>query len=578
MAAFLKAHVELQSSEEEENGGIIEKTSKSVLNLKTSHPSWYSPETGIYHSKHPPINLPCEPFLDVVSFIFSKKHSGVHALVDSSSGLTVSYSKLFSLVKSMASGLHNMGARQGDVILILLPNSVCFPVIFLGALSIGAIVTPMNPLSSLLEIHKQVLDSNASLVFAALGKVDELVSALGECHVVGVPEFLDINSLPSDGSIFHRLISSDPSLAPRPNIMQQDVAAILYSSGTTGRAKGVMLTHRNFIAMVELFVRFEASLYDYPPTENVYLAVVPMFHVYGLSLFVMGLLSLGCTIVTMKKFDVEEMVRAIGRYGVTHLHAVPPLLAALTKRAKRAEGSNSFRSLKQVSCGAAPLSEKSINEFIETLPHVDFIQGYGMTESTAVGTRGYNKVEVHKYSSVGLLSPNVQAKVVDWVNGSHLPPGSVGELWLRTPGNMKGYLNNIEATMAALDKDGWLHTGDIVYFDQEGYLYVIDRLKEVIKYKGFQVAPADLEAVLMSHPEVLDAAVMGDEEAGEIPVAFIVLKDGSSVSQAALMDYVAKQVAPYKKVRKVYFRAAIPRSASGKILRRELKSLLASRL
>ncbi|KAK6158461.1 hypothetical protein DH2020_005775 [Rehmannia glutinosa] len=546
MAAFLKAHVDLQSSEEEENGGIIEKTSKSVLNLKNSHPSWYSPETGIYHSKHPPINLPCEPFLDVVSFIFSKKHSGVHALVDSSSGLTVSYSKLSSLVKSMASGLHHMGVRQGDVMLILLPNSVCFPVIFLGALSIGAIVTPMNPLSSLLEIKKQVLDSNASLVFAALGKVDELVSALGGCHVVGVPEFLDINSLPSDGSVFHRLISSDPSLAPRPNIMQQDVAAILYSSGTTGRAKGVMLTHRNFIAMVELFVRFEASLYDYPPTENVYLAVVPMFHVYG----------------------------------VTHLHAVPPLLAALTKRAKRAEGSNSFRSLKQVSCGAAPLSEKSINEFIETLPHVDFIQGYGMTESTAVGTRGYNKVEVHKYSSVGLLSPNVQAKVVDWVNGSHLPPGSVGELWLRTPGNMKGYLNNIEATMAALDKDGWLHTGDIVYFDQEGYLYVIDRLKEVIKYKGFQVAPADLEAVLMSHPEVLDAAVMGarDEEAGEIPVAFVVLKDGSSVSHAALMDYVAKQVAPYKKVRKVYFRAAIPRSASGKILRRELKSLLASRL
>ncbi|KAI3468568.1 hypothetical protein Pfo_025231 [Paulownia fortunei] len=577
MAAFLKAHVDFLSSEEEENEGIKE-TSKS-RNLRVQHPSWYSPETGIYHSKHPPINLPSEPFLDVVSFIFSQKHSGIHALVDSSSGLSLSYSMLFSLVKSMASGLHQMGVKQGNVILILLPNSVCFPVIFLGALSIGAIVTTMNPLSSLLEIKRQVLDSNATLAFAVLGKVDELVNALGGCHVVGVPEVLDFNSVPGDGSVFHKLISSDPSMVPRPRIMLQDTAAILYSSGTTGRAKGVMLTHRNFIAMVELFVRFEASLYDYPSTENVYLAVVPMFHVYGLSLFVMGLLSLGSTIVTMKKFDADEMVRAIDRYGVTHLHAVPPLLAALTKRAKRTAGNN-FRSLKQVSCGAAPLSEKSINEFIETLPHVDFIQGYGMTESTAVGTRGYNTIEVHKYSSVGLLSPNVKAKVVDWVTGSHLPPGSVGELWLRTPGNMKGYLNNIDATMAALDKDGWLHTGDIVYFDQEGYLYVIDRLKEVIKYKGFQVAPADLEAVLMSHPEVLDAAVIGarDEEAGEIPVAFVVLKDESSVSQAALMDYVAKQVAPYKKVRKVYFRASIPRSAAGKILRRELRSLLASRL
>ncbi|KAL3623002.1 hypothetical protein CASFOL_031818 [Castilleja foliolosa] len=205
----------------------------------------------------------------------------------------------------------------------------------------------------------------------------------------------------------------------------------------------------------------------------------------------------------------------------------------------------------------APLSKKSISEFNDMLPHVDFIQVYGMTESTGVGTWGYNTVEVRKYSSVGFLSPNVEAKVVDWVTGSHLPPGSVGELWLRSPGNMKGYLNNIEATNAALDKEGnWLHTGDIVYFDQEGYLYVTDRLKEIIKYKGCQVAPADLEAVLMSHPEVLDAAVTGaiDEEAGEIPVAFVVLKDGSSVSQTAIMDYVAKQVAPYKKVRKVYLR------------------------
>ncbi|KAL3635787.1 hypothetical protein CASFOL_020334 [Castilleja foliolosa] len=284
------------------------------------------------------------------------------------------------------------------------------------------------------------------------------------------------------------------------------------------------------------------------------------------------------------------MVKAISRYGVTHVPAVPSLLSALTRRVKiDANKINNFRSLKQVFCGAALLSKKSISEFNDMLPHVDFIQGYGMTESTGVGTWGYNTVEVRKYSSVGFLSPNVEVKVVDWTTGSNLPPGSVGELWLRSPGNMKGYLNNIEATNAVLDKEGnWLRTGDIVYFDQEGYLYVTDRLKEIIKYKGCQVAPADLEAVLMSHPEVLDAAVTGgsppldrfaiDEEAGEIPVAFVVLKDGSSVSQTAIMDYVAKQVAPYKKVRKVFFRGAIPRSAAGKILRRELRSLLDSRL
>ncbi|KAL0331033.1 UNVERIFIED_CONTAM: 4-coumarate--CoA ligase-like 6 [Sesamum angustifolium] len=588
MAAFLKDHVNFQGSEvEEENEGI--KESFSSRSSRLSFPCWYSPETGVYQSKYPPVNLPSEPFLDIVSFIFSQKHDGVNALIDSSSGFSVSYSQLCTLVKSVACGLHHMGVKQGDVILFLLPNSVCFPIVFLGALSVGAIVTPMNPLSSLLEIKRQVLDSNASLAFSVLDRVDELFGALGGCRVIGVPEILNFDSLPSDYSIFHKLLSSDPRMAPRPKIMQQDTAAILYSSGTTGRAKGVMLTHGNFIAMMELFVRFEASLYDYPSTANVYLAVVPMFHVYGLSLFVMGLLSLGITVVAMKKFDADEMVRAIDRYGVTHLHAVPPLLTALTRKARRADG-NRFRSLKQVSCGAAPLSEKSIHEFMEALPHVDFIQvliyfdkqlqGYGMTESTAVATRGYNTAKVQKYTSVGLLSPNVQAKVVDWVTGSHLPPGSVGELWLRTPGTMKGYLNNVEATTAAIDKDGWLHTGDIVYFDQEGYLYIIDRLKEMIKYKGFQIAPADLEAVLISHPEVLDAAVTGErhEEAGEIPVAFVVLKDGSSVSGAALLDYVAKQVAPYKKVRKVYFRTSIPRSAAGKILRRELRSLLVSRL
>lgn len=370
MAALSKAHVELQSTEEELGGNKA--TSKSRKSAD-SNPSFYSPETGIYSSKYPPINLPSHPLLDVVSFIFSHKHNGLHALVDSASGLSVPYSKLSPLVKSMAAGLHHLGVKQGDVILILLPNSVCFPIIFLGALSLGAIVTPMNPLSSLLEIKKQVLDCNPALAFAAICKVDELVDALGGCRVVGVPEALDINSRPNYDSVFDKLISSDPAMAPSPRIMQQDVAAILYSSGTTGRSKGVLLTHGNFIAMTELFVRFEASLYDYPSSENVYLAVVPMFHVYGLSLFVLGLLSLGVTIVTMKRFDADEMGRAIDRYGVTHLHSVPPILVALTKKAKRGDG-YSFRSLKQVCCGAAPLSEKSITELIETLPHVDFIQ------------------------------------------------------------------------------------------------------------------------------------------------------------------------------------------------------------
>ncbi|CAI9762556.1 unnamed protein product [Fraxinus pennsylvanica] len=575
MATFLKTHVNFQ--EHQITPKIHENT--QIRHQSSRHQPWYSPETGIYKSKYPSIELPSDPFLDVVSFILSQKHNGITAFIDSSSGFSVSYSLFFSLVKSMASGLHQLGVKQGDVILILLPNSIYFPVIFLGALSLGAIVTPMNPLSKSLEIKKQVLDLNPRVAFSVPNKVDELRITLRGCSVIEVPDYVNFDRIPSESDYLHRLIFSDPLMAPRPKIKHHDTAAILYSSGTTGSVKGVVLTHRNFITMMEHFVRFESLQYDYPSTSNIYLATVPMFHIYGLSQFVMGLLSLGTTVVVMKKFNADEMVRAIDGYGVTHFPTVPPLLMALIRKVKSSPG-NSFRSLKQVSCGAASLSMKFIEDFIHTLPHVDLIQGYGLTESTAVGTRGYNTVKIRKYSSVGLLAPNAQAKVVDWVTGSCLPPGSIGELWLHTPGVMKEYLNNVAATTATIDEDGWLHTGDIVYFDQEGYLYVLDRLKEVIKYKGFQIAPADLESVLLSHPEVLDAAVTAakDEEAGEIPIAFVVRKDGSSLSETVLMDYVAKQVTPYKKLRKVYFQASIPRSAAGKILRRELRALLNSKL
>ncbi|CAN4076342.1 unnamed protein product [Withania somnifera] len=466
---------------------------------------------------------------------------------------------------------------QGDVVLILLPNSIYFPVILLGVLTLGAVVTTMNPLSSLLEIQKQVLDCGVTLAFTTNDKADSLSTL--DVPVIGVPEILVSGSNGSERSDFYELISCDPNWDSRPKISQQDTAAILYSSGTTGASKGVILTHGNFIAMMELFVRFEASQYEYLSTENVYLAVVPMFHVYGLSLFVMGLLSLGTTVVVMRKFDADEMVKAIERYGVTHFPTVPPLLMALTRRAKDG-ASSSLKSLKQVSCGAAPLTTKSIEDFAHTLPNVDFIQGYGMTESTAIGTRGYNTEKLHNYSSVGLLAPNMQAKVVDWLTGSTLPPNCMGELWLSGPGVMKGYLNNIESTKSTIDDNGWLHTGDIAYFDEDGYLYVIERLKETIKYKGFQIAPADLEAVLVSHPDIVDAAVIGarDEEAGEIPVAFVVERDECALSQTDVIDFVSKQVAPYKKIRKVYFRASIPRSAAGKILRKELRNLLTSKL
>uniref|UniRef100_A0A2P2K0Z0 4-coumarate--CoA ligase n=1 Tax=Rhizophora mucronata TaxID=61149 RepID=A0A2P2K0Z0_RHIMU len=468
---------------------------------RPTNPRWFCPETGVYSSTHPSIPLPTDPFLDIVSHIFSHKHDDHTSLIDSLSGSSISYSELFPLIKSIASGLQKMGIKQGDVVLLLLPTSIHFPIVFLGALYMGAVVTPMNPLCSMQEINERITDCNPCVAFTVPQNFGKLQSL--EIPVISVPDNGILDDKRVEFRAFSKLLYGNSDMALSPVIMQQDTAAIVYSSGTTGASKGVVLTHRNFISMIELFVRFEASQYEYLSDKNVYLAILPMFHIYGLSLFVMGLLSLGCSIVVMRKFEVEEAVKVIGRYKVTHFPIVPPILAALTRTTKGDCGN----SLKQVSCGAAPLSGKAIQEFVDTFPHVDFIQGYGMTESTAVGTRGFNTKNFSKYSSVGLLAPNTEAKVVALETGSFLPPGGIGELYLRGPAVMKGYLNNREATALTIDKDGWLHTGDISYIDNDGYLYLLDRLKEMIKYKGFQVAPADLESVLISHPEILDVAV-----------------------------------------------------------------------
>ncbi|TYI91521.1 hypothetical protein E1A91_D03G198300v1 [Gossypium mustelinum] len=561
MATSLSSHISLQTSESK----------------ISDFPDWYSPETGIYSSKHPSISLPTDPFLDIVSFVFSHKHDGVTALIDSSSGYSIPYSKLLPLIQSMASGLHHLGVSQGDVVLLLLPNSSHFPIIFFSVLYLGAIVSAMNPLSSTFEIKKQVSDCSVRFAFTSLEKIDQL-NNLG-VHAIGVPQNIDFDSENIGFSPFHELNGGRFGKAPRPVIRQQDTAVIMYSSGTTGVSKGVVLTHGNLIATVELFVKFEASQYEYSSSKNVYLAVVPMFHIYGLSLFVVGLLSLGSTIVLMRRFDGNEAVKLIDYYGVTHFPLVPPILTTLVMTAKGATNTeNSFKSLKQVSCGAAPTSRKIIEDFFQVLPHVDFIQGYGMTETSAVGTRGFNTQKCHKYCSIGLLAPNMQAKVMDWNSGSPLPPEYYGELWLKGPAIMQRYLNNDVATKMAIDKDGWLRTGDIVCFDEDGYLYVSDCLKEIIKYNGYQIAPADLEAILISHPHILDAAVIGemDEVYGEIPVAFVVTRHGSTLNQEDVMGFVAMQVAPYKKIRKVVFTKSIPKSDTGKILRRELKKLLSS--
>ena len=297
------------------------------------------------------------------------------------------------------------------------------------------------------------------------------------------------------------------------------------------------------------------------------LAILPFFHIYGMQVLMNGLLANGVTIVTMPRFDLAEALTMIQEHKVTWFFAVPPIVLAFAKHPLVDEYETD--SLTVVFSGAAPLSAE-VGQEAEDRLGCSVIQGYGMTELSPVShatVPGKGKA-----GSSGVTVSNTECRIVD-PEGNDLGIDEDGELWIRGPQVMKGYLNNAEATSATIDADGWLHTGDVAHFDSDGYIYIVDRIKELIKYKGFQVPPAELEGLLLTHDDIADAAVIGipDDEAGEIPKAFITLMPGAELTAEAIQEFVAGQVATYKQVRIVEFIPEIPKSASGKILRRELR-------
>ncbi|GAA0158163.1 ligase [Lithospermum erythrorhizon] len=552
------------------------------------HSTIFDPRSGFcksnstFYSKRHPIPLPSNDAVDVTTFISSRAHHGKVAFIDASTGQRLTFPDLWRYVESVATCLSNMGIKKGHVILLLSPNSILFPIVCLAVMSLGAIITTTNPLNTANEIVKQVDDSKPVLAFTT----PQLVSKLVTCNlpIVLIHETGQIvhdEQVPSRIKVVNTLqemMKHEPTQTQvKERVMQDDTATLLYSSGTTGPSKGVVSSHKNLLAMVQTIVgRFKLNDVS---EQSTFICTVPMFHIYGLAAFAMGMLASGSTVVILTKFEMNEMLMAIQKYSANYLPLVPPILVALVNNAEAIKQKYDLSSLKNVLSGGAPLSKEVIEGFVEKYPNMMILQGYGLTESTGIGASTDTLEESRRYGTAGMLSPSMEAKIVEPESGRPVGVNETGELWLKGPTIMKGYFSNEEATASTLSSDGWLKTGDLCYIDEDGFIFVVDRLKELIKYKGYQVPPAELEALLLTHPEVSDAAVIPfpDKDVGQFPMAYVVRKT-STLSDSAIMEFVAKQVAPYKRIRRVAFVDSIPKNPSGKILRKDLIKLATSKL
>ncbi|KAL5537377.1 hypothetical protein UlMin_045454 [Ulmus minor] len=520
--------------------------------------------TKTFHPMRPPFNLPPEHLpLSTAAYALSLRRSSPWpdsvALISSTTSQPLYFSEFARRIKTLTANLQSViQLSKGETAFLLTPNSIHVPIIYFSLLSLGVVISPANPTSTEPEIDRLIELSKPVIAFATSATAHKLKNQPIKIILIDSPEFESLTAI--------------SNREPEPvEVKQSDSAAIMYSSGTTGKVKGAVLTHRNLIAML---AGYHANRVE-RKSPVVILYTVPYFHMVGF-FYTTKSIALGETVVVMERFEMRKMLRSVEEFRVTHVTLVPPLVVAMTKSHLTAD--YDLSSLETIACGTAPLGKEVIKKFKTKFPKVTLAQGYGLTEASGAVFRTAKPEETLRFGSTGRLSEGFEAKIIDPESGDALLPGKQGELWIRGPTIMKGYIGDGEATSATIVAGGWLRTGDLCYIDEEGYLYVVDRLKELIKYKGYQVAPAELEQLLLSHPEIIDAAVIPypDEEAGEIPMAIVVKEAKSSLRESDVLGFVAKKVAPYKKVRKVAFVDSIPKTGSGKILRRELKTFVSS--
>ncbi|TDT15739.1 4-coumarate--CoA ligase [Ilumatobacter fluminis] len=481
------------------------------------------------------------------------------ALMDGPSGRSYTYAQLREMIHRFAGGLQARGFGKGDVLGLMAPNIPEYAIAFHGTAVAGGTVTTINPTYGAEEVRFQLNDAGATLL-VTIGMFAE--TAKEAIEGTSIDEVMTLDGAEGTANALE-LLAADP-VEQVPVDLHDQVVVLPYSSGTTGLPKGVMLTHHNLVANC---VQTEPSVNL--REHEVSLAFLPFFHIYGMQVLMNLQLSIGATVITLPRFDLQQALELTQNEKITRIYAVPPVILALAKHPLVDE--YDLSSLVQVFSGAAPLGAELAAEAAKRI-ECEVVQGYGMTELSPVSHCTFEGD--FRPGTSGITVPNTETRIVDPETGEDQDVGGEGELWVRGPQVMKGYLNNESATRNTIDDDGWLHTGDVAVVDEHHHVSIVDRVKELIKYKGFQVPPAELEALLVAHPKVADVAVIGipDEEAGEIPKAFIVRQPGAGdLSIDELQAYVAEHVASYKQVRLVEFIDEIPKSASGKILRRMLR-------
>ena len=511
----------------------------------------------IYRSPFPDVEIPVES-LPTYLFEHADQWADKPALIDGPTNRTLTYGQLTTAVKRTATGLAARGFSKGDVFAIYSPNIPEYAIAFFGVASAGGVNTTINPTYTAKELRHQLLDSGATYLVT----IPQFLEAAREAITdTGVKEIFVFGEAEGATPFADLMIAGEP---PQIEIdPKEDLVALPYSSGTTGLSKGVMLTHYNIVANLSQILGVEATA-----KTEVLMGILPFYHIYGMTAIMCNTLRAGATVVTMPRFELEQFLDLIQKHKITTAYLVPPLVLALAKHP--VVDRYDLSTLDDIMSGAAPLPE-SVATTCATRNNVIVRQAYGLTE-TSPATHINPKAREIKVASVGTALPNTEYRIVDLSSHEDAAQGDLGEVWIRGPQVMKGYLNNPSATEDMIDNDNWLHSGDIGKADDDGYLYVVDRVKELIKYKGLQVAPAELEGIIQSHPAVADVAVIPspDEEAGEIPKAFVVVKPDATLTEDEVIAYVAERVSPQKKVRKVEFIDAIPKVPSGKILRRQL--------